>query len=246
MNYIGIDLAWTDHNETGLCVIDQHGTIVEMMAMQWSDEEIVDFIKQWDGPLRIAIDAPLIVPNSKGTRTAEQALTQSKIHQHRVRAFHVSRTFLTQTFKRVRGEDLLTKIRSNLSEETSIQLNDDTHYVVETFPTAITASLFPQAYPFHYKEKKHVNFKMALQGLKRLHECLIQLEDNGLLQGYTVRMTIDWNNVSRRAKKHYEDQMDALLCAYALFRIHTNTETYPRVFGKWETGAIVIPYQDDI
>ncbi|MBI5974414.1 DUF429 domain-containing protein [Staphylococcus canis] len=242
MHYIGIDLAWTDHNETGVCVIDHHGTVQYMDAKVWSDAELISLIQQYNGPLRIAIDAPLIVPNEKGARQAERLLSKDTIHHHRVRAFQVSQLFLTRTFGRIRGADLLAQIQQSFQDDVAIHINTQSDYVVETFPTAITASLFRADYPFHYKEKKGVNFKQAVMGLQKLHDALVNLEQHAQLHGYTSRINPDWQTLKRQSKKHIEDQLDALLCAYGLYLIHHDERYESKQFGESETGAIVIPF----
>ncbi|MFO3687806.1 DUF429 domain-containing protein [Staphylococcus felis] len=244
MYYIGIDLAWTDQHEAGLCVINKHGLIQYIHADIWTDEALLEILKRYEGPLRIAIDAPLIVPNNQGSRQAERILAQNRIHQHHVRAFHVSRTFLTKTYGVIRGENLLSLLQNRILNEVDIHINETSHYVVETFPTAITASLFPNEYPFHYKQKRNVNFQQSLQGLKRLDICFKSLEREGHLLNYKEWISPDWHTMTRQSKKHIEDQLDALLCAYSLYLIHQDNQYSKRIFGQAETGAIVIPYSN--
>ncbi len=41
MKFIGIDLAWTYKNETGLCVMDDTGNVLYLDAQVYSDEALL-------------------------------------------------------------------------------------------------------------------------------------------------------------------------------------------------------------
>jgi len=81
MNYIGIDLAWTNSKESGICIIDDFGKIVYCEAKVFTDETIASIVEEYaqDGAV-VAIDAPLIVNNEKGSRYCDGALMREKIH----------------------------------------------------------------------------------------------------------------------------------------------------------------------
>lgn len=44
MNFVGIDLAWTYKNESGICVIDDAGQIIYCEAKNFSDLEIASIV----------------------------------------------------------------------------------------------------------------------------------------------------------------------------------------------------------
>ncbi|MCB8814646.1 DUF429 domain-containing protein [Desulfosporosinus shakirovi] len=60
MHYIGIDLAWTYANESGICVIADNGEIVYCESKVFSDEMIADIVAEHarEGAI-VGIDAPL-------------------------------------------------------------------------------------------------------------------------------------------------------------------------------------------
>ncbi len=88
MHYVGIDLAWTYKNETGLCIINEHGTIEHLDSAVYSDEDIIQIIKKHDPTqLYIGIDAPLIVNNENGSRGAEGELMRNRINGFRISVF---------------------------------------------------------------------------------------------------------------------------------------------------------------
>ncbi|MCY7411443.1 MAG: DUF429 domain-containing protein [Salinibacterium sp.] len=76
--YLGVDLAWSEGtdrkpaNETGLAVIDEHGTILDAGWARGIDG-VEEWIVRWADPGSfVAIDAPLIVQNASGMRDCER------------------------------------------------------------------------------------------------------------------------------------------------------------------------------
>ncbi|ODA39906.1 DUF429 domain-containing protein [Desulfosporosinus sp. BG] len=59
MHYIGIDLAWTYANESGICVIADNGEIGYCESKVFSDEMIAAIVEEYarDGAI-VGIDAP--------------------------------------------------------------------------------------------------------------------------------------------------------------------------------------------
>ena len=68
---IGIDLAWGERNPSGAAVlVEQHGVLrTALSVLLGGDDEILAFVERHrgTGPAVVAIDAPLIAPNPKGT-----------------------------------------------------------------------------------------------------------------------------------------------------------------------------------
>lgn len=77
MPSIGVDLAWGERARTGLCALDEGGTVLGS-TVAGTDDEIV----QWCAPFLkeasvvVSIDAPLVVPNIAGRRLCESALSR--------------------------------------------------------------------------------------------------------------------------------------------------------------------------
>src|SRR5699024_12833344 len=117
MKFIGIDLAWTYKNETGLCVLDASGQVEYLDSKVYSNKEILDVIKQhYTGHLTIAIDAPLVVPNEGGSRGAEGEMMRATINGQRLRAFSANRNYLTKVIGDIRGVTLMHMIQNEISE----------------------------------------------------------------------------------------------------------------------------------
>ena len=143
MRFIGIDLAWTTKNETGICVLDDGGNILHLSAEVYSNDEIIEIIQEfYQHPTFVAIDAPIVVPNETGSRPAESALARDLIHNHRIRAFHCSRSYLTKHYGSIRAEVIALKLTDDKNFKIGYFQGEDC--VVETLPTGIIAGLFPE------------------------------------------------------------------------------------------------------
>jgi len=83
MRFVGLDLAWSSRNPSGVVVLAS-GEEGVWIPTHWSaglkdDQELLGFIREAVGmePALIAIDAPLIVLNETGTRPCDRELSQA-------------------------------------------------------------------------------------------------------------------------------------------------------------------------
>ncbi|WP_342389309.1 DUF429 domain-containing protein [Salinicoccus bachuensis] len=244
MKFIGIDLAWTYRNETGICVLDAAGAVEFLDAAVYSNEEIVEIIiEHLDGPVTIAIDAPLIVNNENGSRGAEGALMRSRIHGHRLFAFNSNRAFLTRTFGDIRGETLMNNIMQSVAD-IRIGFERGSSNIVETFPTGICCGLFPAMHPIRYKRKRKMTFKETCGEMDRLISLFRQMETDGSIGGLDEKLGWDAEEATRKSHKHLEDKVDAFLCAYGMHAIYAGTAE-EKLFGSIEEGFITLPVKTD-
>ncbi|HIW38630.1 MAG TPA: DUF429 domain-containing protein [Candidatus Jeotgalicoccus stercoravium] len=240
MRYIGIDLAWTYKNESGVCLIDESGEIIFLDAKIYTDEDIVSIIEKFRiDKIKIAIDAPLIVNNEDGSREAEKSLSSQKINGHRVRAFNSNRKFLNNVFKTIRGEELCARLIAAFPELT-IGLNSNESIIYETFPTGICAGLFPEIYPIHYKRKKGMTFEETIERMNILCDKLRDLEQEGIISNFSSSFKLEKDKLNRKSYKHMEDKMDAILCALGMYLIDQGWAK-ELDFGNLTDGYIMIP-----
>lgn len=240
MKFIGIDLAWTYKNESGICVIDERGEVLVLESAVFSDEKLVNIIKTYGGEkLHIAIDAPLVVNNETGSRQAERDLQRGRIHGHRLFAFNSNRTFMTKAYKGIRGEMLSNLIIEHLPN-ISIGMNEQDSSIVETFPTGIVSGLFPDIFPVKYKRKKGMTFEETVGQMKLMIERIGLFEQQNIISGFSDKLIVDETTITRKHHKHLEDKLDAVLCALGLYLIHEKLAE-PRKFGTDEEGFILIP-----
>lgn len=240
MKFIGIDLAWTYKNESGICVMDESGEVLKLESAVFSDEDIVNIIKNYsDEILHISIDAPLVVNNESGSRQAERDLQRARINGHRLFAFNSNRTFLTKTFKSIRGE-VLSQLITEYLPNISIGINEGSSSIVETFPTGIVSGLFPDVFPVRYKRKKGMTFEETIGQMILLIERIAKLEEQRIISGFSEKLVVEEATITRKHHKHLEDKLDAVLCALGLYMINNNMAE-PLKFGTDEDGFILIP-----
>lgn len=239
MKFIGIDLAWTYKNETGLCVLDACGRVEYLDSKVYSNKEIVDLIKQHHtDSLTIAVDAPLIVPNEGGSRGAEGEMMRARINGHRISAFNSNRNYFTKVFGEIRGETLLHMIQSEIP---NIQIGVDRvkSNIIETFPTGIVNGLFPEIAPIKYKIKPKIKFDETKSEMERLFTRFDRLEhEEKMISGLMLR--INDEVTTKKGHKHLEDKVDAFLCAYGMYLIYEGFAS-EAMFGSVDKGFIVIP-----
>lgn len=240
MKFIGIDLAWTYKNESGICVIDESGEVLVLESAVFSDEDLVNIIKMYSGEkLHIAIDAPLVVNNETGSRQAERDLQRGRIHGHRLFAFNSNRTFMMKAYKVIRGEVLSNLIIEHLPN-ISIGMNEQNSSIIETFPTGIVSGLFPNIFPVKYKRKKGMTFEETVGQMKLMTESIGLFGQQNIISGFSDKLIVEETAITRKHHKHLEDKLDAVLCALGLFLIYEKLAE-PRQFGTDEDGFILIP-----
>jgi len=247
MNYIGIDLAWTYANESGICVIDDLGKIIYCESKVFSDEMIGSIVEEHakEGAI-VAIDAPLIVNNETGSRSCDGAIMREKIHGKNLSVYTCSRSFMLKYYGVVRGEEVVKAIRNRMPAfSLTGDLTNKKHVIIETFPTGITLGLFPDAFPVKYKIKHKVQFETTKTEMGRMVNLLKRLSDFNP----PVHNIEDFFNHSssiqampKKGYKNLEDKLDAFLCTYAAYWLANHKG---KVFGDDRDGFITVPIIDE-
>ena len=76
MKFVGIDIAWSEQNPSGVAVIDSGGTLIRASGNLRSNDDICEFAGLNDHEdCAVTIDAPLIVNNADKQRPVERQLT---------------------------------------------------------------------------------------------------------------------------------------------------------------------------
>lgn len=242
MKFVGIDLAWTYKNETGICIMSDDGEIEYLNSAILSNEDIVTLIKHYcNERICIAIDAPLIVKNETGSREAERNLMRNKIHGYNLSLFVASRSYLIKTFGEIRGETLLNLILNEIPGiEINTMVSEVKSTVIETFPSAVCCGVFPDIYPVKYKLKRTVPYTETQYQMNRLLSRLrILEEEEGIVKNLVSELNLNTIEICQKNHKHIEDKIDAFLSAYCIYSIY-NKIAKPVVFGDIEEGFITI------
>lgn len=220
MKYIGIDLAWTYKNKTGVCIFDNKECIM-LEAEVYTDEDLIRLIHRHQ-PCVVSIDAPLRVDNESGGRTVDSILMKTKINGHYLKLYASSKKYMTRVFSALRGVD----IRSQLG---SMTLGKD---LLETFPTGIYLSLFPDLYLNKYKLSSRLKLADLLNHAMALATSIQTM-------GFTFDLELD-EVKTKKAYKDQEDKLDAVLCAVNSFYHHHESSSK----FEDESGCIVLANHD--
>lgn len=240
--FIGVDLAWTENNETGICVIDSNGEIIFSDSKIFSNNDIINLVTdkiKFSSSASVGIDSPLIFPKSKDEyRTAEKELKKTKINNFHISSFQVSKDYMDRVYNGCRGEKITTQIIKNNKFQYTKKLFEHTYEIIETFPTGISAGIFPEIFPIKYKLKGKISD--AVKAYNILYEKLCYFENNNIIKNFRQNFLPIKRTISGKEYKHIEDKLDAFLCALGMYLIYKNI-CNPLYFGQLDKGLIFIP-----
>ena len=198
-----------------------------------SPEEAVSWIETRAGDdAVVGIDAPIVIPNATGMRTADRLahLLYGKFHAgaypaSRARPFWQRTTRLSRALLRLgfgHGDQLIPKDRGR--------------YQIEVHPHAASVQLFELERIVKYKKGTLAQRAAGLNELRTLLLSRLPRLIPRLEPGILPEIPRDG-----RALKAVEDQLDAVLCAYvAAHWWHWGRERN-EVLGNSRTGYIVVP-----
>ena len=205
--YIGIDLAWTENNNSGLALLEDNKILYCGIAKNL--EEVIAFIKRYPKAI-IGVDAPLEVPNETGNRDIEKEFLKD-FSSKRLGVYPVNRNLLTKYSKNIVGEELRAPISQKLGEN-----------LFEVYPHATILECF-HGKVLEYKRKKGRDTAFIKKQLHILENYLEEVLDGEFKE--------ELKNLKGKGLKAYEDKLDALVCAYTLFFCKNNQhKTYGGIF----------------
>lgn len=235
---VGIDLAWGRRRPTGLAVLDDQGRLIHVSAAQ-DDDEIDAAVGEYIAhDCLVAIDAPLIVTNPTGNRSAERALNADFARFDA--GAHPSNTGKPELAP-PRGAELCERWGLDLAPASVARRR-----AIEVYPHPATISLFGLGRTLKYKQKSGRSFGDLQEALTRLATLVDGLAEHD--PAISLSQCEDWEalkhrlvSATRKADlRVVEDQVDAVVCAYVgrYARLRpADTTTY----GDGETGYIVTP-----
>jgi predicted RNase H-like nuclease len=243
--FIGIDLAWAvDRNHTGIVVLrgDERGARFVTAANGIKAlTGVVEFVqKHGSESTVVAVDAPLIVNNTTGSRECELAIGrkfgrfQASCHSNN----------LTRTPKPA-GMRLVAALaplgfRHDFDIARARQRNG--RWLFEVYPHPAMVTLFGLERIHKYKKGSVVQKRGGLAELQR-HLWALTEGSRGLIGTPELHelLSSDLLKLKGEALKRYEDTLDALFCAYLAWHCWRWGEDRNVQFGDLEHGYIVVP-----
>lgn len=246
MFFVGIDLAWSEKNLSGVAVFEGDEETMQFRCANIlrADSEILDFIEGSVGekPALIAIDAPLIVPNEDGRRIADAQVCDF-FGKYNAGAYPASRKLFLQWGETIRGEELSRKLESlGFKQDPYFTKNDKgSRKFFEVYPHPAMVVIFNLREIIRYKKKKGRPYETVWDEFQRYQKCLKKLEtDFPELRISSELIEKNIIGLKGKALKNIEDQLDAVFCAYIAYYAWAYREKCT-VFGNLNEGYILSP-----
>lgn len=244
MLFIGLDLAWSPRNRTGVALLRDH-TLLASTGELGSNAAILAFIDSYlqdGGSAIIAVDAPLRVPNETGRRRCDQALS-AEWRRFEAGALPANRRLLAFDGE-VRGETLVNLLAYHYGfvECAPLPQQGEGRYICEVFPHPAHICFFDLPKTLKYKARPGRTYDERLAEFMRYQQLLGTLcQATPPLLGTEDLLSKKLYSLRGRALKAYEDTLDALTCAYTAAYLWHHGPTFTRVYGSLAEGHIMTP-----
>jgi predicted RNase H-like nuclease len=231
--FIGVDLGWYG-KPSGLAslVLEASGLRLRNIARLESVDEIVDWIQAeaGGGNAIAAVDAPLVIPNQTGIRSAERELNRDFRRFHAgCHAANLGRPFASKVIAFSRRLEAL-----GFAHGAAIEPRQEGRFQIEIHPHAATVSLFGLHRIVKYKRGARDARAKELRRLRTLALTRLPKLDPALsLRLPAVPATGN--------TKPVEDKIDAVLCAYIGAHWWFWGTARNRLYGAADVGYIVVP-----
>ena len=244
-SFIGIDLAWSDRNPSGVAVI-RDGRLVAYEGGLGRLSEVVDFVgvnlSRRNGSI-VAVDAPLRVPNETGIRTCDRALS-ADWQRFRAGAYPANRRLLARDGV-VRGEALTAALseRYRFHESDVIPRRTKARLVCEVYPHPALVSLFGLDSILRYKRGRGRSYEERWPEFDRYRSLLrgLRKADPPLRRTKKLLTGTDVTGMRGAALQAYEDTLDAVTCAYIASYLWRHGPSAAKSYGSLEEGHILVP-----
>jgi predicted RNase H-like nuclease len=253
LKFVGIDLAWSERNPSGVAVIDSEGVVQRASAALQTNDEICQFadLDSAEGAV-IAIDAPLTVTNLSGQRPVEKELNSIfGLYDAAPHSANLSNPNFQETGRIRRLTHRLVEL--GFAQTAVISKQTPPRVFLEVFPAPSLVVLFPchlhtehtHCRPPRYKYKSgrhwpevHSEWEIYRARLRSL-EC----REPVLRFSADVRnqTSVDITKFKGVRYKAFDDLLDGILCAYLAYYFWHWGEDGCRVVGEPATGSVTLP-----
>jgi predicted RNase H-like nuclease len=240
VTFLGLDLAWSERNPSGLAVLDARGRLIEVHANLRGDADVLAWIRRWLRPTSVlGIDMPTIVNNAGGARACERELAQA--FRRYDAGPHPANRARPHFAAGGRARALLDQLRADgVSENLRMRPGQPGRFAFEVFPHPAHVRLFGLDAIFRYKKKPSRAWPRVLSEWKTYRGALARLAkaDPPLVLDRRIPARVE-----RARYKVWDDTLDALTCAYVaayLWRWGLEPDA-THVYGDATDGYIVVP-----
>lgn len=245
--FIGLDLAWTTKNESGICWLEGDSrenlrcTRIEAAACETAS--LADEVTAVEGPVVVTIDAPLIYNEE---RRAESKIAR-KFGRYKASAYHPS---LAVRRGYTAGIDLGKALESTGFSLDPAQLlygHRTGRTAIEVFPHTIHVRLFCLDERILYKKGRVAQKRVGLQEYQGHLRGLIEREAPNLLGHEDIARVLEpetARDARGKSLKRLDDTLDGLTCALAAWLIWKEPERWEMIGDH--NGYIVAPRETQL
>ena len=246
--FIGLDLAWTSHRESGICWFEGETPrdlrCTRLEAAVCGTESLADEIAAVEGAVVVTIDAPLLyTPERWAEREVARRFGRYKASPHQ--AHYAVRQGYTA------GIDLGEALEARGFELDPAPLlrGERGRFAVEVFPHTVHVRLFGLAERLPYKPKRGRSVARRREVMQQ-YQChlraVLEREAPRVLESAEVQRALATETAAGArgaALKRLDDTLDGLTCALAAWLLWKDPD-------RWETigdldGYIVVPRAPD-
>jgi predicted RNase H-like nuclease len=241
--FIGLDLAWTPHHPSGVCILEHDGTGLRLRKLHCSTSSpdcFATMCASFGPDVVVGVDAPLVV---EADRRAEAQLARVYGARH-AGAYLATIPFLTR-MNGLAGPRLAEELRLRgfSLDPAGLAAEARGRFAMEVFPHPAHIELFGLATALKYKKGAVATRKAQLASYQGHLRTLLGAEAPLVLADGRVEAVLAPAALDARGKalKALEDRLDALTCAFVAYHCWRHGPDGFRVFGCGEHGSIVVP-----
>lgn len=244
-SFVGVDLAWKEGNHSGLAAF--RGDILGAQPVAFGSgatslDSVFDFILAHRAEtIVVAIDAPLIIGNAGGHRPCERLVTQKFGSAHA--GAHSSNLTLYPNAGSVALAHKLESAGFRHCTAPDRAWDESGHWFFEVYPHPAQVVLFNRSRIIKYKNVFVAERRAGLDELRKLMGTRMlgvgrSLGSSARLAGF---LSCDLQALRGAALKHYEDGLDAIVCAFLAFHLWRWGWERSEFIGDLTDGTIVVP-----
>ncbi|MBI2765128.1 MAG: DUF429 domain-containing protein [Chloroflexi bacterium] len=241
--FVGLDLAWTPHHESGLCALRLDSAGFELIELSCRIETPAAFaaILAGFGPDAVAaVDAPLV---RTAACTAERELARA-FGRYRASAYNANTSFLERKGL-MAGPQLGDALRAQgfSLDPSSLAPCGTGRVAFEMYPHAAHVVHFSLAERLKYKKGRLAGRLLAFVAYQAHLRGFAERTAPGLAENRAIAALLDPAAIpaAGRALKAHEDQLDALTCALVACRAWRDGVAACEIFGSAAAGYIAVP-----
>ena len=246
--FIGLDLAWSLKNETGICWLEgdspENLRCTRLEADVRDSELLADEVASVNGPVVVTIDAPLLY-------TEERWVDAEIGRKHRFHPYKIAAHSAKAAVNRgdAAGIDLGKELKVRGFEcdpRPLLRGEGPERSAVEVYPHTLHVRLFGLDERILYKKGRVAKKRKGLQQYQGHLQSLIQREAPNLLKHFDVERALapdTAQSAKGKAIKRLDDTLDGLTCALAAWLIWKEPDRWEMIGDL--NGYIVAPKPQD-